>query len=85
MSKRECCDCRENDKTFRNNFQYKCVNEHCENYITPIKETKKIEDKKFHCLEYIPFLENEIAKLTKEINQLRYENQLIKKRYLETK
>ena len=79
MSKRECCDCPENDKTFRNNFQYKCVNEHCEKYITPIKETKKIEDNKFHCLEYIPFLENEIAKLTKEINQLRYENQLIKK------
>ena len=79
MSKRECCDCRENDKTFRNNFQYKCVNEHCENYITPIKETKKIEDNKCRSLEYTTFLENEISKLTKEINMLRYENQLIRK------
>ena len=78
MNKRECSDCRENEKTFRNNLHYKCVNEHCENYISSIKETQKIEIKPFHSVEYISFLENEIAKLTKEIYLLRYENGLLK-------
>ncbi len=59
-------------------MQYKCVNDYCENYIAPIKETKKIEDNKIHCLEYTCFLENEIGKLTKEINLLRYENKILK-------
>jgi hypothetical protein len=78
MNRRECSDCRENEKTFRNNMQYKCVNDYCENYIAPLKETKKIEDNKFHCLEYIGFLENEISRLTKELNLLRYENKILK-------
>ena len=73
---RECSDCRENEKTFRNNFHYKCVNENCENYIAPIKIIEKIEDKPFDKDNYIKFLENQISNLTTEINLLRYKNSL---------
>ena len=41
MSKRECSDCRDNEKTFINNMYYKCENENCINYIKPV--TIKIE------------------------------------------
>jgi len=71
MNKRECNDCRENEKTFRNNFHYKCVNEHCENFVSPIKQ-----EKPFNKDDYIKFLENEISRLTKEINLLNYKNSL---------
>ena len=43
MGKRECSDCRENEKTFRSNINYKCQNDYCENYIKPTPTEKKIE------------------------------------------
>ena len=54
MNKRECSDCRENEKTFRNNMHYKCVNEHCENYIASVKETK-MKSNHFIVLNIFPF------------------------------
>ena len=77
MNKRECSDCRENEKTFRNSMHYKCVNKDCENYIKPIIIDN---DNKLNKCEYVSFLENEISKLTKEINLLRFENILLKKK-----
>ena len=75
MNKRECSDCRENDKPFRNNMNYKCTNENCENYIPPTV-VAVVNDKQFSKDDYIIFLENEISKLTKENNLLRYKNSL---------
>ena len=71
-SKRECCECRENEKTFRNNLHYKCVSKDCENYIKPVVVDN---DNKLNNSEYVSFLENVISNLTKEINLLRFENQ----------
>ena len=47
MSKRECSDCRENEKSFRNNLHYKCQNDYCENYIKPVEQKKNLEQVDF--------------------------------------
>ena len=70
MSKRECCDCRENDKTFRNNFQYKCVNEHCENYIKPVEFVDFQKDMINQLIDRLNEKHNENLRLKKEIKRL---------------
>lgn len=30
---RECCDCKENDRSYSFNLYYKCQNDWCDNYI----------------------------------------------------
>ena len=62
---RECSDCRENEKTFRNNMNYKCQNEYFENYIKPIK--------------IVHFQDNIIDQLIEKLNEKKNENLLLKK------
>ena len=62
---RECSDCRENEKTFRNNMNYKCQNEYCENYIKPIK--------------IVHLQDNIIDQLIEKLNEKKNENLLLKK------
>ncbi len=71
MNKRECSDCRENEKTFRNNFNYKCQNDYCENYIKPIELKKS--------LELVDFQRDLINQLIDRINEKDSENLRLKK------
>ena len=70
MSKRECCDCRENEKTFRNNFHYKCVNDNCENYITPVEFVDFQKDMINQLIDKLNEKHNENLRLKKEIKRL---------------
>ena len=76
MNKRECSDCRENEKTFRNNFNYKCQNDYCENYIKPIELKKNLELVDFQrdlinqLIDRINKKESENLRLKKEVNRL---------------
>lgn len=76
MNKRECSDCRENEKTFRNNFNYKCQNDYCENYIKPIELKKNLELVDFQrdlinqLIDRINEKESENLRLKKEVNRL---------------
>ena len=71
MSKRECSDCRENEKSFRNNLHYKCQNDYCENYIKPVEQKKN--------LEQVDFQRDLINQLIERINEKQSENLLLKR------
>ena len=75
MNKRECSDCRENEKTFRNNFNYKCQNDYCENYIKPVC-IKKVRFENEPTLNFLMIQSNKICNLYMEIIDLR--QQIIK-------
>ena len=70
---RECSDCRENDKMFCMNMNYKCQNDNCENYIKIIsdKPIVKYDDFKnkliLELLEKLFEKEKEILKLKEEL------------------
>ncbi len=70
MNKRECSDCRENEKTFRNNFNYKCENEYCENYIKPVELVDFQKDMINQLIDRLNEKQNENLRLKKEIKRL---------------
>ena len=76
MNKRECSDCRENEKTFRNNYNYKFQNDYCENYVKPVEIKKNVELVDFQrdlinqLIDRINEKENENLRLKKEVNRL---------------
>ena len=79
MNKRECSDCRENEKTFRNNMSYKCQNEYCENYVEPMDLKKQLTTLDFH-KDLINQLNNKLYETQTENFKLKREiNRLIKK------
>ena len=71
---RECLDCRENDKMFNTNLNYKCENDYCENYIKPTV-VKQVDDYK---QKLIVELIEQLFKKDKEILKLKQEIWLLK-------
>ena len=74
MNHRECADCRENENTFRTNFNYKCQNDYCKNYIKP--SNKKVWFKDEPMLNTLINQSDKIYNLYVEIIDLR--QQIIK-------
>jgi uncharacterized coiled-coil protein SlyX len=70
MNKRECSDCRENEKTFRNNFNYKCENDYCENYIKPVELVDFQKDMINQLIDRLNEKQNENLRLKREIKRL---------------
>ena len=77
MNKRECNDCRENEKTFRNNLNYKCQNDYCKNYIKPVS-IKKVRFENDPALNVLIIQSDKICNLYMKIIDLR--QQIIKLR-----
>ena len=84
MNHRECADCQENEKTFRNNFNYKCQNDYCENYIKPANKKVWFKDEPMlntlmNQSDKIYNLYVEIIDLRQQIIKLQLENMFLKK------
>ena len=84
MNHRECADCRENEKPFRNNFNYKCQNNYCENYIKPSNKKVWFKDEPMlntlmNQSDKIYNLYVEIIDLRQQIIKLQLENRFLKK------
>ena len=61
---RECIDCKENNKSFSITLQYKCANNHCENFIkVPIMKSthyKYLNERKKEIQEKIIILQEDL-------------------------